>query len=209
MPPFELLLATRNPGKRRELEKLLQPLGIRVIGLEQFPDAPVVEETGETFADNARLKAAQIARATGHWTLGEDSGLMVDALGGRPGPRSARYSGPDATDERNNAKLIEELAGIPAERRGAQYVCHIAVADPEGRIRIEVQGRCRGRIIDTPRGTHGFGYDPHFLIPEYHKTFGELAPVVKNNISHRARALQRLLPQLQRLLAERSDPPEQ
>ncbi len=204
---FELVLATRNAGKRRELEQLLQPLGIRVRSLDEFPDAPVVEETGETFAENARLKASQTARATGHWALGEDSGIMVDALGGRPGPRSARYSGPNATDAANNAKLIAELRGVPPQRRGAQYVCHIALADPQGTIRLEVEGRCRGRIIDDPRGTHGFGYDPHFLIPEYHKTFAELSPLVKNQLSHRGRALQRLLPQLRRLLHELDEAP--
>lgn len=204
---LELVLATRNPGKRRELERLLRPLGIRVRSVDEFPDAPIVEETGQTFAENARLKAAQIARATGRWALGEDSGIMVDALGGRPGVRSARYSGPNATDAANNARLIEELRDVPPERRGAQYACHIAVADPQGRIVLEVEGRCRGRIVDTPRGAHGFGYDPHFLIPEYHRTFGELSPLVKNQISHRGRALQRLLPRLRRLLREQNAAP--
>jgi XTP/dITP diphosphohydrolase len=198
-----LVLASRNRKKSAEIACLLAPHGIEVVSVSEYPDVPEIVEDGRTFAENAAKKAAETARIVGEWTLGEDSGLMVDALGGAPGIYSARYSGPGAasetqstTDERNNAKLVAELAGIPEDRRGAAYVCNAAVADPEGRLRLQVEAICRGRIVDEPRGTHGFGYDPHFLIPEYHRTFGELGPVVKQKLSHRARALERLIPQL-------------
>lgn len=200
----QIVLASRNRKKIAEMAALLAPYGIDVCSVADFPDAPEIEETGSTFAENAALKAAGIARHVQQWTIGEDSGLEVDALDGAPGVYSARYSGPDATDDRNNAKLIAALQGVPPERRGARYVCNIAVADPEGTIRLNVEATCRGRIVDQRRGEHGFGYDPHFLIPEYHRTFGELPPVVKQHISHRARAFERLLPRLRAVLSAES-----
>jgi XTP/dITP diphosphohydrolase len=148
----------------------------------------------------ARRKASQTALAVGHWTIGEDSGLMVDALQGRPGIYSARYSDPGATDERNNLKLQQELAGVPPEHCGAAYVCSIALSDPNGVIRATAEDRCGGQIISEPRGSNGFGYDPFFLIPEYHRTFGELSSTVKQHLSHRARAFAKFIPQLTRLL---------
>jgi XTP/dITP diphosphohydrolase len=136
--------------------------------------------------------------------LAEDSGLAVDALNGEPGVYSARYAGETGTreerDRRNNEKLIEALKNVPPDKRTAHYVCHVAVADPSGAIRLNVEATCRGRVIETPRGSNGFGYDPYFLLPEYHRTFGELSSLVKNQLSHRARAFERLLPRLISLL---------
>jgi XTP/dITP diphosphohydrolase len=191
-----LVLASRNRKKSDEIRTLLAPHGIHVVNVAEFPDVPEVEEDGSTFAQNAAKKAREVAVRTGHWTLAEDSGLMVDALGGAPGVYSARYAGEPSDDLQNNARLIAELAGVPPDRRIARYVCHVALADPQGEIRVSEEATCRGRIIGEPRGTQGFGYDPHFLIPEYHRTFGELGAIVKNCISHRARALERAVPRL-------------
>jgi XTP/dITP diphosphohydrolase len=132
--------------------------------------------------------------------LGEDSGLVVPALNGRPGVYSARYAGKPGDDEANNRRLLAELAPLPDDRRGAYYVCTAALADPQGQVKAVVEGRCHGVITRAPRGTGGFGYDPLFLIPEYHKTFGELSPVVKHALSHRGRALARLRPALRQLV---------
>jgi XTP/dITP diphosphohydrolase len=132
--------------------------------------------------------------------LGEDSGISVDALGGRPGVYSARHSGPDATDERNNARLLEELGDTPLEKRTAHYTCHIAMADPRGNVQATCEAICRGLIRFKPAGSNGFGYDPLFEIVEYHRTFGELSPVVKSVLSHRTRAISQLLPTLRQLL---------
>lgn len=198
--PSTIVLASRNAGKQREIAELLASYGIRVLGVSDFGDAPDVVEDGCTFADNAAKKASETARVLARWTLGEDSGLMVDALDGAPGIYSARFSGDDATDSRNNEKLLNELADVPAEKRGACYVCHATLADPTGRIRAQAEAVCRGRITTVARGTNGFGYDPYFLIPEYHRTFGELSGLVKRHLSHRARAFARLIPQLVALL---------
>lgn len=198
----KLVVASRNAKKRREIEELLAPHRIEVLSVTDFPDVPEVIEDGETFAANAAKKATQTARHLNCWVLGEDSGLMVDALGGAPGVYSARYSGEGATDETNNAKLIAALADIPDEKRGAQYLCHAAISDPTGTIRLTVEATCRGRMIREPHGSNGFGYDPYFLIPEYHLTFGELSSTVKQHLSHRARAFERLIAPLVRLLQE-------
>lgn len=199
--PPPLVLASRNVKKSAEIRALLEPHGVRVLSVADFDAAEEVVEDGESFRENAEKKARQIALTLGHWTLGEDSGLRVDALGGAPGIYSARYSGPDATDQANNARLIRELDAVPEEQRGAEYVCHVAVADPKGTIRLNVEATCRGRITREPRGTHGFGYDPYFLLREYHRTFGELSPQVKQQLSHRARAFQRVVPLLLKTLA--------
>lgn len=195
-----LVVSSRNRKKIGEIAELLLPHGIEVLSVADFPDVPEVIEDAETFAGNAAKKASEVARHLSRWVLGEDSGLMVDALGGAPGVYSARYSGEGATDESNNEKLLAELASVPNEKRTARYVCHAAVADPSGTIRLQVEAACRGRILHEPRGTNGFGYDPLFLIPEYHQTFGELSPAVKRHLSHRARAFERLVPELVRLL---------
>lgn len=199
-PSLIVVLASRNRKKTGEMSDLLKPLGIQLLCIADFPDVPEVVEDGSTFAENAAKKASQTALAVRQWTIGEDSGLMVDALQGQPGIYSARYSDPGATDERNNLKLQQELAGVPPERRGAGYVCSVALADPTGVIRLTAEDRCRGRIINEPRGTNGFGYDPYFLIPEYHRTFGELSSTVKQYLSHRARAFAKFIPGMMRLL---------
>src|SRR5208283_5134203 len=135
--------------------------------------------------------------------LADDSGLMVDALGGAPGVLSARYSGPGATDASNNRKLLEDLRDVPMEKRNAQFVCHICLADPAGTVRGESSASCRGRILFAPSGSGGFGYDPLFEIVEYHHSFGMLSPLVKSHLSHRARAAVRLIPRLMELAAGR------
>lgn len=200
MNPFTLVLGTRNQKKRRELEYLLQPHGILLRSLDDFPNAIEVEETGATFRENAALKAVQQAKHLGHWVLGEDSGISVDALDGAPGVFSARFSGPHATDESNNALLLEKLKGIPAAKRTAWYTCHMTLADPDGIERINCQGCCYGKILTEQRGTAGFGYDPMFELPEYHQTFGELGEAVKAILSHRARAHRKFEPQLLKLI---------
>lgn len=197
-----VVLASRNRKKSGELAELLAPHEIRLLGVAEFPNVPEVVEDGRTFAENAAKKAAQTATHLSRWAIGEDSGLEVDALDGAPGVYSARYSGEDADDRQNNEKLLEELSGVPEDRRDAQYVCHLALADPAGLIRLSVEATCRGRITEDPRGTNGFGYDPFFLIPEYHQTFGQLGPAAKRHLSHRARALERFIPPLVRLLGE-------
>jgi XTP/dITP diphosphohydrolase len=196
-----LVLGTRNRKKGIELFDLLRPLGVEVRTLADYPTAIEVVEDGDTFAANAAKKATQQARHLGQWVLGEDSGLCVDALQGAPGVYSARYAGPGATDEANNRRLLAELEGTPLERRTAHYVCHAELSDLRGKIRATAEDRCHGRILFAPRGSGGFGYDPLFEIPEYHRTFGELGAAVKAALSHRARALRNLVPEIARLLA--------
>ncbi len=191
-----IVLGTRNRKKRRELESLLAPLGVDLHTLDEFEHAVEVDETGSTFAENAGLKAVEQARALGEWVLGEDSGICVDALDGAPGIHSARFSGQDATDAANNALLLRRLADLPLPRRSAHYVCHMALADPEGTIRLRSEALCRGRIVERERGDGGFGYDPLFEIVEYHRTFAELGERVKSLISHRARAMRQLVRRL-------------
>jgi len=194
-----LVLASRNLKKSGEIRDLLAPHGFALKSVAEFPGVADVVEDGVTFGENAAKKAREVAVATGEWAIGEDSGLRVDALDGAPGVYSARYSGEGATDERNNLKLQEALKGVPDARRGAGYVCHVAVADPSGKVHLSFEDTCRGRIISEPRGTNGFGYDPYFLVREYHQTFGELSPIVKRYLSHRARAFRRLIPELKKL----------
>ncbi len=191
-----LVLGTGNRKKAIELEGLIEPLGIQLRMLADFPTAIKVVEDGTTFAENAFRKAQQQAIHLGHWVLGEDSGLMVDALKGAPGVYSARYAGVDGDDEANNRLLLENLANVPLEQRGAQFVCHATLCDPQGNLQAESEAHCRGRIRFEPVGSGGFGYDPLFEIPEYHRTFAELGLDVKAVLSHRARALRMLLPQL-------------
>jgi XTP/dITP diphosphohydrolase len=199
---FEFVLGSRNPGKAREIAALLDPFGIDIRSLNEFPDVPDVVEDGVSFAENAAKKASETAIVLNRWVIAEDSGLAVDALDGAPGIFSARFSGEAATDERNNQKLLAELADVPPEKRGAKYVCHVAVSDPSGNVKLNVERECRGRISTEARGSNGFGYDPYFLIPEYHLTFGELSPLVKKVLSHRARAMRELMGSLRRLVEE-------
>jgi XTP/dITP diphosphohydrolase len=191
-----LVLGTRNAKKRQEIEEILGDLGLDLQDLSHYPDAPEVVEDGDTFEANARKKAIEIARAVGQWVLAEDSGLVMPALNGRPGVYSARYAGKQGDDAANNARLLAELAALGPDARAAYYVCTAAVADPEGQVHALAEGRCHGRIIAEYRGTGGFGYDPLFLIPEYHRTFGELSAAVKHALSHRGRALAKLRPAL-------------
>jgi XTP/dITP diphosphohydrolase len=191
-----LVLGSRNRKKVGELAELLEPHGLTLKTLADFPNSVEVEETGDTFAANARLKADVQAEHLGQWVLGEDSGLSVDALGGEPGVLSARFSDPGATDERNNALLLEKLRGVPLGKRTAHYTCHAALSDPSGEVRAESTGYCRGRILTAPAGSGGFGYDPLFEIIELHQTFGQLSPAVKRVLSHRSRAIRQLVPQI-------------
>lgn len=192
----DLVIGTHNRKKGAELAELLAPHGFRVVTLEEVPKAIEVVEDGDSFAANAVRKAAQQARHLGRWVLADDSGLEVDALDGAPGVFSARFAGPQATDDENNRLLLERLGDTPLERRTARYVCHVAVADPAGNVRAESDGICRGRIRFEPAGANGFGYDPLFEVVEYHRTFGELGPSVKRVLSHRSRALRAILPKL-------------
>ena len=199
---FVLVLGTRIKKKRRELEYLLSPYPqIELKSLEQFPDSIEVDETGTTFTENAAHKATQQAVHLSQYVLGEDSGLSVAALDGRPGVYSARYSGEDATDDSNKVKLIEELKGVPREKRGAWYTCHMTLSDPKGNILIDCESQCHGLIMDEERGAAGFGYDPLFEIPEYGLTFAELGDEVKSVLSHRARANRIFVPKLLSLVA--------
>ncbi|HEV3023368.1 MAG TPA: non-canonical purine NTP pyrophosphatase [Pirellulales bacterium] len=196
-----LVIGTANLKKGVELAELVTPLGLDLFTLADFPKANEVDESGATFAANAAFKASEQARRLCRWVLADDSGLAVDALGGRPGVLSARYAGPAATDAENNRKLLAELSGVPLERRTARFVCHATLADPTGTIRAESEDHCHGRILLADRGQGGFGYDPLFEIVEYHRTFGELSPAVKACLSHRARAIRKLHGALARLLA--------
>jgi XTP/dITP diphosphohydrolase len=197
--PLVLVIASRNAKKKKEILEILGDLPIELRTVADYPSAPEVDEDGTTFEANARKKAVVIAKATGEWTLGEDSGLVVPALGGRPGVYSARYAGTQGDDESNNRKLLAELKPYPEEKRAAYYVCTAALSNPQGEVQAVVEGRCNGQIVLERLGEGGFGYDPYFLIPEYHRTFGELSSVVKHAISHRARALAQLRPILRSL----------
>lgn len=183
-----LVIGTKNAHKLREIRAILGDLGLDLRGLDAWPRVSKVVEDGKTFEENAAKKALSWARELGEAVLADDSGLEVDALGGRPGVYSSRYGGEEGNDERNNAKLLEELSGVPEARRTARYRCVIAFATPAG-VEFSCSGICEGRILGRPRGTNGFGYDPLFLVPEHGKTFGELPEELKNRISHRARAL--------------------
>ncbi len=189
MENIPLVLATKNKGKVREMAALLAGLPFTLLSLADFPGAPSVQEDGDTFAANARLKAEAAAAYTGQIALADDSGLAVDSLGGRPGVYSARFAGEDATDAANNLKLLQLLAAVPAAERTGRFHCAIAIALPSGET-FGTEGVCEGLIGFTERGTGGFGYDPLFIVPEYGLTFAEIDLATKNRISHRAKALE-------------------
>ncbi len=189
-----IVLGSRNKKKLREMLELLGDLGLDLSDLSPYPDAPPVEETAGSFIGNATLKATQLAPVLGTWVIGEDSGLVVPALGGEPGVDSALYAGVHGDDAANNAKLLARMATLTGSQRAAYYISTAVLADPAGRVVAEVEGRCHGVIVDEPRGTGGFGYDPLFLVPEYGKTFGELPSEVKQKMSHRAEAFRQLRP---------------
>ena len=189
MIPQSLLVATRNEGKLAELQQLLGDLPLELYGLTDFPDVETVPETGESFVENASLKAAGYAAQTSLLTLADDSGLEVDALGGAPGILSARYAGEGASDADRTARLLAELSNIPAAKRLARFVSAVAIANSDGRILNVSVGTCEGHIDFAPHGTGGFGYDPVFIPSGYEKSFAELKSAIKNQISHRAQAL--------------------
>ena len=187
-----LVIASGNAGKIREFDQLLAPLGLAI---EPMPAGLDIEETGTTFAANARLKAVAVAQATGHWALADDSGLSVTALGGAPGVQSARYA---ASDAARIARLLRELAGTVD--RSARFSAALAVAAPDGTVPLEVEGHCPGLILEAPRGEGGFGYDPVFFVPEAGLTFAEMDKALKGRLGHRGRAFSLLAPKLEQLL---------
>jgi XTP/dITP diphosphohydrolase len=195
-----LVIGTANRKKGHELADLFKSVGVELQTLADFPGVIPVPEDGDTFAANAELKAAGYARKLHRWVLADDSGLLVDALNGEPGVISARFAGENATDEDNNRLLLDRLGDMPIENRSARFVCHIALADPEGKIHAESDAACRGRILFEPRGHNGFGYDPLFEIVEYHRSFAEFGPLVKACLSHRARAARLIIPRLMELV---------
>ena len=190
-PRIEIVVATRNPGKLKEIEAILAVDSARFLSLKDFPGIPEVIEDGNTFAENALKKARTVARLTGRIAVADDSGLTVDALQGRPGIYSSRYAGENASDEDRCRKLLKELESIPEGKRGGAFVCAAAVASPRGNADV-VEAKWQGTITFAPRGANGFGYDPIFYIPEMEKTVAELDPTVKNKFSHRAQALEKL-----------------
>ena len=199
---MQYIIATHNQAKLAELSRILAPLGIQpVTDRDLGLTLPEVEETGETFAENAYLKAASACAATGLPAIADDSGIAVDALGGRPGVYSARYGGPGATDEDNNRKLLRELGGLPAERRGARYVCAVCCVFPDGSEPLYAEGELRGLIGTEEKGARGFGYDPLMIVaaglPGAGKTVAELTEAEKDAISHRGHALRALREALQ------------
>jgi XTP/dITP diphosphohydrolase len=185
-----LLLATNNPGKAAEYRALLKGCGWEVVTPRDLGLDLEVEEAGGNYAENARIKATAFAKASGLVALADDSGIEVDALGGAPGPLSARFGGDDISDGQRVALLLRQLEGVPPEKRSARFRCFIAVARPDGQTSL-FEGHCEGQVADEPRGEGGFGYDPVFLLPERGLTLAELPPEEKNAVSHRGRAARR------------------
>lgn len=185
----EIVLATRNRHKVEELTALLRDIVSRIRTLDEFPEVPEVVEDGDSCEANAVKKATAVAKATGLVSVADDTGLEVDALGGRPGVYAARYAGENVTYEDNWRKLLREMTGVPPQRRTARFITVAALASPQGEVQV-AQGILDGRISETPSGSKGFGYDPVFLVHQLGKTLAELSPEEKNQISHRARAFQ-------------------
>ena len=200
-----LLLATRNRGKLKEIKKLLDDLPFNIVDLSRYPSIEIVEESGDTFAANACLKASGYARQAAVLTLADDSGLIVDALDGAPGVHSARYAGERASDGERTEKLLRALAEVPPSQRGARFVSVIAIAQNEGKIVNMSFGECKGAIAREPRGYGGFGYDPIFIPEGFTLTFAQLEAAEKNRISHRARALSKAAGFLRALTAASRD----
>lgn len=192
---LHLLLATRSAGKIREIRELAADCGWTWHGLDEFPHVREAVEDGATFLENASKKALFYNVATGLPALADDSGLEVDFLGGAPGVHSAYFAGQPRDDAANNMKLVAALRGVPLEKRGARFRCVLVLAD-RGKICLQTEGTIEGQIVDIPRGNSGFGYDPHFLVPQLGKTTAELPPLEKNAISHRGQALRAMLPQI-------------
>lgn len=191
----EIVIASKNKGKIREIRQIYADLPVSIV---EHPDLPDVVEDGDSFSANARKKAVEIARHTGKWALADDSGLEVDALGGAPGIHSARWSG--GGDEANNDKLLAELRDVPPPARTARYRAVVVIASPEGRVVAEADGSCEGLIGFVRKGAGGFGYDPLFVVPQFGQTMAELSSETKHSISHRGEALRRLKEPLTRVL---------
>ena len=187
----KLVVATGNPGKLEEIQEYLIGLPWK---LELKPAEINVDETETTFIANARLKASEVAKAVGKWTIADDSGLAIDALNGAPGIYSARYG---KTDKDRIERLLKELGDT--DNRQAKFICAIAIANPEGKIVLETEGRCHGKILESPRGNNGFGYDPIFYVPSQQQTFAEMSSKTKSNISHRGVAFKQIMPELKQL----------
>lgn len=183
----KLVFATKNKNKLAEVSEILKGTGVSICGVEGGFDP---EETGETFEENAYIKAYEVAKIMNMPAFGDDSGLVVDALGGRPGVFSSRYA---ENDRKRIAKILEELKGVPDEKRTARFECAIAFVSPNGETLFSCKGTCEGKIIDTPRGENGFGYDPIFFIPEKNATMAELTMDEKNTVSHRGKALKKII----------------
>ena len=198
---MQIVIATRNPGKFREISRIIAHPSLELLSLADLPGAPAVEEDGETFEDNALLKARSAAYHAGGWALADDSGLVVPALDGAPGIRSARFAGKGASDADNVNKVLELLREIPDGRRQAEFVCCIALAGTNNRAFV-TEGRLAGTIAREPRGSNGFGYDPVFLLPEVGMTFAELTLEQKDRLSHRGRAMRAAREILQAFLAQ-------
>jgi XTP/dITP diphosphohydrolase len=200
---IELVVATKNKKKLKEIRELLSGLEFRISSLADYRQTPRIVENGKTFKANAAKKALKISRFTGKLTMGEDSGLCVDALNGAPGIYSSRFSGKNKSDNQNNLKLLKLLGDLPIRKRKAHYACAVALADKDGLIGI-VEGDCRGYIGFMPEGSHGFGYDPLFIIPKYKKTFAQLGEGIKHKISHRYRALEKAKKIIQKYIVKHS-----
>lgn len=205
----KILVATTNPGKIAELGALLEA-DVEWVGLSQFPEVRPIEEDGRTFEENARKKALGYARATGLWTISDDSGLVVDALGGLPGVRSARFAGAEGADRRavdraNTHEVLRLLRDVQPCARTARFVCCLCLASPDG-VLLETSGTLEGRIAQEPVGDNGFGYDPIFLVQALGKTVAQMDPGQKNAVSHRGQALRRLRPLLNRLVGADGSP---
>lgn len=200
---MKLVVATKNKKKLREIKEILKYPGLRITSLSDYRGLPRIIENGKTFKENAIKKAVKIGAFSKKLSLGEDSGLCVDALGGKPGVYSSRFSGKDKNDLKNNLKVLKLLEGAPLAKRRAHYVCAVALADKDGLIGVS-EGKCYGLIGFKPQGHFGFGYDPIFLIPKYAKTFAQLGPGIKHKMSHRYRALERAKKILQKYIEKRS-----
>ncbi|MBC1473224.1 XTP/dITP diphosphatase [Listeria grandensis] len=195
----KLVIATNNVGKAQEFEKLFGAHGIEILTLADFPEIGEIEETGTTFAENAALKAETVANQIGQVVIGDDSGLIVDALDGAPGVYSARYAGNQHNDADNNEKLMKELRDVPKSARQARFHCTLAIAFPDEATQF-FTGECEGEILALPQGKNGFGYDPLFYLPEFDKSMAEITPDQKNKISHRGKALEKVAKNIDQLL---------
>lgn len=199
---MELLLATENEGKIREIKQMLKGLRLKILLLKDFPNLPGLNEKGTTYRENAIYKARAFSKLTGKLTLADDSGLEVVALGGKPGVYSAHFAGEGASDEENNCQLLKLLGELPLSQRKAHFRCVIALVSPPGQIEV-AEGECSGLIGFKPQGRFGFGYDPLFIIPEYNRTFGQLSLSLKNRLSHRSQALKKVRKILKKMREER------